>query len=65
MHTANPYLPFGGVGNAGIGAYHGKDSFITFSHRKGILKKHASINSSITYPSFTEKQLKLVKKLLK
>lgn len=65
MHTANPYLPFGGVGNAGIGSYHGRDSFITFSHRKGILKKHASINSSITYPSFTEKQLKLIKKLLK
>lgn len=64
-HTANPYLPFGGVGNAGIGAYHGKDSFITFSHRKGILKKPASINSSIIYPSFTEKQLKLIKKLLK
>lgn len=65
MHTANPYLPFGGVGNAGIGAYHGKDSFITFSHRKGILKKPAGINNSIIYPSFTEKQLNLIKKLFK
>ncbi|MBM7868667.1 aldehyde dehydrogenase (NAD+) [Clostridium pascui] len=65
MHTANPYLPFGGVGNAGIGAYHGKDSFVTFSHRKGILKKPAGINNSIIYPSFTEKQLKLIKKLFK
>lgn len=64
-HTANSYLPFGGVGEAGIGAYHGKESFITFSHRKGVLKKPAGINNSFIYPSFTEKQFKLIKKLLK
>jgi aldehyde dehydrogenase (NAD+) len=64
-HVANPYLPFGGVGNSGIGAYHGKESFLTFSHRKGILKKPASINNSLSYPSFNKIQLRLVKKFLK
>lgn len=38
-HLANPNLPFGGVGNSGMGAYHGKDSFDTFSHKKSILKQ--------------------------
>ncbi len=36
-HFTSPYLPFGGVGNSGIGAYHGKGSFDTFSHHKGVL----------------------------
>src|SRR6218665_705186 len=39
IHFANSRLPFGGVGNSGIGAYHGKKSFDTFSHHKYILKK--------------------------
>lgn len=64
-HIANPYLPFGGVGNSGIGGYHGKESFITFSHKKGVLRKPASINNSVAYPSFTEKQLRLIKRILK
>lgn len=64
-HIANPYIPFGGVGNSGIGGYHGKESFITFSHKKGVLRKPASINNSVAYPSFTEKQLRLIKRILK
>lgn len=38
-HVANPRLPFGGVGHSGIGSYHGRYSFETFSHMKSILKK--------------------------
>ncbi len=38
LHLMNHNLPFGGRGNSGIGAYHGKFSFDTFSHKKGILK---------------------------
>ncbi|WP_238916139.1 aldehyde dehydrogenase [Clostridium sp. YIM B02555] len=64
-HVANPYLPFGGVGNSGIGSYHGKDSFLTFSHRKGILKKPSGISNSVQYPAFTERQLNLIKKIFK
>lgn len=39
VHIANKNLPFGGVGNSGIGAYHGKHSFELFSHKKAILKR--------------------------
>jgi aldehyde dehydrogenase (NAD+) len=38
-HIATPYMPFGGVGSSGVGSYHGKYSFETFSNKKSILKK--------------------------
>ncbi|MGN7359076.1 aldehyde dehydrogenase [Paenibacillus sp. SAF-054] len=41
-HLTSPYLPFGGVGESGIGSYHGHGSFDTFSHRKSILKRQAN-----------------------
>ena len=37
VQTANGNLPFGGIGNSGIGAYHGRESFETFSHRRSIV----------------------------
>lgn len=40
-HLTSPYLPFGGVGESGMGSYHGQGSFDTFSHRKSILKRKA------------------------
>ena len=49
-HLANPNLPFGGVGNSGMGAYHGKDSFDTFSHRKSILKQTTKFDIPLRYP---------------
>lgn len=49
-HLANPYLPFGGVGQSGIGAYHGKYSFDTFSHRKSILKQTTAFDLPVRYP---------------
>ncbi|MBC3888987.1 aldehyde dehydrogenase family protein [Acetobacterium paludosum] len=64
-HVANSNLPFGGVGNAGMGSYHGKQSFITFSHCKSILKKPHNINNTLAYPSYTEKKMTIIKKFLK
>ncbi len=64
-HITNSNLPFGGVGNAGMGAYHGKASFTTFSHRKGVLRKPAKINNTIIYPPFTERQLNVIKRFFK
>lgn len=64
-HIANPFLPFGGVGEAGLGAYHGQNSFVTFSHRKGILQRPASIKFRVQDPPFSESKLKAMKKLLK
>lgn len=50
-HLANPHLPFGGIGNSGMGAYHGKYSFDTFSHRKSILKQTTKFDIPFRYPS--------------
>ncbi|MCY8230409.1 aldehyde dehydrogenase [Priestia endophytica] len=64
MHVANTHLPFGGVGESGMGKYHGKGSFDAFTHEKGILKQTTKFDLPIRYPSF-KNSLKYVKKLLK
>lgn len=63
-HLANPHLPFGGVGSSGIGAYHGKYSFETFSHRKSVLKQTTAFDLPVRYPT-SKLPLKITKKLLK
>jgi aldehyde dehydrogenase (NAD+) len=63
-HLTNPHLPFGGRGNSGIGAYHGKESFHVFSHRKSVMKTPTWLDPSIKYPPFNGK-LKLFKKIIK
>ena len=65
IHLGNPYLPFGGVGNSGIGSYHGKRSFETFSHMKSILKRKINLSGNITYPPYDERKLNLVRRFLK
>ena len=55
MHLANPNLPFGGVGASGIGEYHGKYSFDTFSHMKSYIFKSTRLDSSIIYPPYKGK----------
>jgi acyl-CoA reductase-like NAD-dependent aldehyde dehydrogenase len=64
MHVGQFELPFGGVGESGIGAYHGKLSFDTFSHLKGVLKKSTLVDIAQRYPPYTESGAKLIKKLL-
>ncbi|MNW00795.1 Coniferyl aldehyde dehydrogenase [compost metagenome] len=61
---ASAYLPFGGVGNAGIGAYHGQASFDTFTHRKSILKRGTRLNLKLAFPPYGDK-VRLIRKLLK
>ena len=63
VHLLNHRLPFGGRGYSGSGAYHGKYSFATFSHRKALQYSVTWLNPSITYPSFKGK-LKWFKRLL-
>lgn len=65
LHLANSKLPFGGVGNSGIGSYHGEQSFKIFSHRRSILKRGNIFNTTMMYPPYSEKQLNLIKKFLK
>lgn len=61
---ANHHLPFGGVGNSGLGVYHGKYGFKTFTRQKPVLKTPNWFDPSIKYPSFKGK-LKLFKWLFK
>lgn len=65
MHFANHHLPFGGVGASGMGAYHGKNSFITFSHAKGVVKRSTLIDLELRYPPFKKSKLSIIKKILK
>ena len=65
MHVANAHLPFGGVGASGIGAYHGKTSFDTFSHFKSFVKKNKLFDSKLLYPPYSKKIEETLKKLIK
>ena len=64
IHFGNPNLPFGGVGESGIGAYHGKLGFDTFSHKKGIVIKGNWLDIPIRYAPYSNKLNKL-KRLFK
>ena len=64
MHLANPRLPFGGVGESGMGAYHGDLSFYTFSHRKSVFKQTTLVDVPVRYPPYKGKEA-LVKFLVK
>ena len=61
IQFANTNIPFGGVGNSGMGQYHGRYSFETFSHVKGVSKKTNLFDIALRYPPYTEKNLKLLK----
>lgn len=63
-HLANPYLPFGGVGNSGMGQYHGKFGFDTFSHQKSIMKQTTKFDLPFRYPG-SKLNTSVVKKILK
>jgi aldehyde dehydrogenase (NAD+) len=64
IHLVNNRLPFGGVGHSGIGAYHGKLSFDTFSHKKSIVKKANWLDLPMRYAPYKNK-LNTIRKLLK
>lgn len=63
MHLTGHSLPFGGVGNSGIGNYHGESGFLTFSHPKSILDKSNHGEPNIKYPPYSDKKLKWIKRL--
>lgn len=64
LQVASTYLPFGGVGNSGIGEYHGKASFETFTHRKSVVHRGTFMELPFRFAPFKDK-IKLVKKLMK
>ena len=62
MHIVNGNMPFGGVGNSGIGSYHGKESFMTFSHRRAVVTTPTLVDMPFRYMPY--KLFKLIKNLV-
>ena len=62
MHIVNHKVPFGGVGNSGMGAYHGKDSFLAFSHRRSVISTPTWVDMPFRYMPY--KLFKLIKKMV-
>ncbi|HJO78434.1 MAG TPA: aldehyde dehydrogenase family protein, partial [Prochlorococcaceae cyanobacterium Fu_MAG_134] len=63
MQVGIPELPFGGVGASGMGSYHGKAGFETFSHQKSVLRRPFWLDLKMRYPPY-KTNLALLKKLL-
>lgn len=64
LHLAVPDLPFGGVGASGMGAYHGKPGFDTFSHAKPVLNKPTRPDPALMYPPYTAVKQKILRRFL-
>lgn len=68
MHLVTPGLPFGGIGNSGMGAYHGKFSYDTFSHKKSVLHKDLGVLgetlAAAKYPPYTTGKINYLKLML-
>jgi aldehyde dehydrogenase (NAD+) len=65
MFMLNPELPFGGVGISGMGQYHGKYGFDTFSHQKSILRRSLRLENNLRYMPFNSFKLWVFRKFLK
>lgn len=63
VHLVTSHMPFGGIGASGIGGYHGKSSFDTFTHKKSILKKSNLIDIPLRYPPY-KNHIRLIKKIM-
>ena len=63
-HVASNYLPFGGIGTSGMGSYHGKNSFDTFTHSKSIVKKSTKLDIKLAFPPY-KNRLNAIKKIMK
>ncbi|MEY2995798.1 MAG: hypothetical protein RLZ86_491 [Actinomycetota bacterium] len=64
MHLTSPHLPFGGVGESGMGAYHGETGVRIFQHRKPVLARSTKVDPSLAYPPYTDRKAKIFRKVL-
>ena len=65
IHLATTHMPFGGVGSSGMGSYHGKKSFDTFTHARSIVKKSTWLDLPMRYHPYSEKKLGIIKRFMK
>ena len=64
IHVANGNLPFGGVGNSGLGSYHGKASFDTFTHKRAVMERGTFVEFNVRFAPYKEK-INILKKIMK
>ncbi len=64
LHVSNHYMPFGGVGNSGMGSYHGKYGFDTFSHKKSVVWNETILDLPIQYAPFNLLKFRMLKYIL-
>lgn len=64
-HIINPCLPFGGVGQSGMGNYHGEYGFLNFTHMRSVLKRSTRIQMKLAFPPYSDKKFDAVKKFMK
>ncbi len=65
IHLATPYMGFGGVGQSGMGSYHGKHSFDTFTHYRSIVRKSTWLDLPFRYRPYTNEKFRMIRKFLK
>lgn len=64
MHLTNPNLPFGGIGESGMGGYHGKAGVRLFQHMKPVLTRGTKLDPSLAYPPYTDRKAKIFRRVL-
>ena len=64
LHLTNPNLPFGGIGESGMGGYHGRAGVRIFQHMKPVLTRGTKLDPSLTYPPYTARKEKIFRKVL-
>ncbi len=64
MHLTNPKLPFGGIGESGMGSYHGESGVRLFQHQKPVLTRGTKMDPSLAYPPYTDRKAKIFRKVL-
>ena len=62
LHVGNDHLPFGGVGESGMGKYHSQESFLAFSNKRAVLKSSNKIDFAMKYPPYDK--INFIKKLM-
>lgn len=65
IQIASPYLPYGGVGYSGIGRYHGRKSFETFSNMRSVIVKSNLLDISLRYPPYNRFKEKVIALLMR
>lgn len=61
LHNVNPHLPFGGVGQSGLGAYHGETGFKAFSHERAVVRQGRTAFTNLFFPPYRGKAQRLAR----